>query len=133
MSQMFDDSFWGQDASVYVPDVDISEDDKQIKIVADVPGYDPEDIDITLDDNVLTLEGSMTEESESKDEDKENRRWYRKETASGHFFEQFRLPPYADESGIKCKAKNGKLTVTVPKKAGEEKRSGGKKLPIQTA
>jgi len=142
MNQMFDESFWdpwklwdsalpafrgGFGQQCFVPSIDISENDKQITVVADIPGYDPEDIEASFNDNVLTLQGKMHEENEEQDEKK---KWYRRECSSGSFYQQFALPSYAEGSGIKCKAKNGKLTVTIPKKA-EKKESSSKKLEIE--
>ncbi len=141
MNQMFDESFWDPwkfwdsalpaiqaNNQMFVPSVDISEDDKQITVVADVPGYDPDDIEVTLDNNVLALQGKMQTEKEEQDKKK---KWYCKQCSSGSFYQKFTLPSYADASSIKCKAKNGKLTVSIPKKA-EEKKLEGKKLPIET-
>lgn len=141
MNQIFDESFWdpwklwdttlpalqgGSSQQFFQPNFNISEDEKEILITADVPGYDAKDIEITLDDNVLTLQGKMQSETEEKDKKK---KWYRKECCSGSFYQSFTLPTYAAAEDIKCKAKNGKLTVSVPKKQLPEKPAG-KKLPI---
>lgn len=142
MNQMFDESFWDPwkfwdsafpsvqsgSSQLFVPSIDISEDAKNITVVADVPGYDSDDIEVTLDENTLTLQGKMQEQKEGQDKDK---KWLCKQCSSGSFYQKFTLPNYADASSIKCKAKNGKLTVTIPKKA-EEKKLEGKKLPIET-
>lgn len=141
MNQMFDESFWdpwklwdsafptvqSSTSQMFVPSIDISEDEKNMTVVADVPGYDADDIDITLDNNVLTLQGKMQAEKEEQDKDK---KWICKQCSSGSFYQRFTLPSYVDSSGIKCKSKNGKLTVTIPKKAKEETIEG-KKLPIE--
>ena len=110
----------------FVPSIDVSENDSEITVVADVPGYDVDDIEVSVDDAVLTIQGSMQHENEDKDE-KET--WHRRECAYGSFYQQFSLPAYADEEGIQCKAKNGKLTVSIPKKE-QEKQQKKKTLPI---
>jgi HSP20 family protein len=141
MNQMFNESFWDPwtlwdtgfpalhedfEKQMFVPRMDISEDDKQIKLSADVPGYDTKDIEVTFDDNILTIQGKM--QTEKKEDDK-NKKWYRRECSCGSFYQQFKLPAYADESGILCKAKNGKLTVTIPIKEVAGK-TGTKQIPI---
>ena len=142
MNQMFDESFWDPwkfwDSALpsiqssfnqmFVPSIDISEDVKNITVVADVPGYDTDDIEVTLNDNVLTLQGKMQEQKDEQDKDK---KWLCKQCSSGSFYQKFTLPSYADAPGIKCKAKNGKLTVVIPKKV-EKNQLTGKKLPIET-
>lgn len=142
MNQMFDESFWdpwkfwdsafptvqsGSD-HMFVPNIDISEDAEHMNVVADVPGYDTDDIEVTLDHNDLTLQGNIQEEKQEHDKDK---KWLCKQCSRGSFYQRFTLPSYVDSSGIKCKAKNGKLTITIPKKA-EEKKPESKKLPIET-
>ena len=125
VNRMFDEPFFGpwdlfgdmsmtpftSTSSRYIPSFDISEDDKQIKVVADVPGYDPNDIKVTLEDGVLTIRGEMKEEKEEKD-----KKWHRKECSCGSFYRQVSLPSSADKEKIKCKAKNGKLKITIQKK-----------------
>jgi HSP20 family protein len=127
MSQFFEESFWDpferlrvnpfhllewqSPVSQYVPGVDMAETDKEIQVIADVPGYDPKDIEVTLENSVLTIKGRMEEDKEEK-----GKKWYHRQCASGNFFQQFHLPAGLDESGVKCKVKHGKLTITIPKK-----------------
>jgi len=142
MNQMFDESFWDPwkfwdnalpenqsgSSQIFIPNIDISEDSNNITIVADVPGYDTGNIEVTLNNNVLTFQGDMQEEKEEQDK---KAQWYCKQCSSGSFYQKFTLPSHADAANIKCKSKNGKLTVIIPKRA-EEKKLEGKKLPIET-
>jgi len=145
MNRLFDESFWdpfdmfgdrslfpntfqGRITTQFIPNIDISETDKEVKVVTDLPGYEPEKIDVQLQDGVLTMSGSMQEEKEEKDK---KEKWYRKECSSGSFYRQFTLPDYIEEDKVKCKFKNGKLTIIVPKKAEAETVKQGKKLEIE--
>jgi HSP20 family protein len=110
----------------YLPAFDVSETAKEVRIVADVPGYDPAKIDVQLDRNMLTIRGSMEEEQEEKD-----RQWIVKRSASGNFEQRLQLPQNIDDKHIKCKAKNGKLTITVPKT--KDGMQSGRRLEIEAA
>lgn len=138
MNQLLEDSFWDpwhswgsalamQDRRSFVPRVDVSEDDKQITVAADIPGYDPKDIDVTVDDSVLTIQGHMHNTAEKEDEKKQ---WYRRECCSGSFQQQFTLPPYSDEQNIRCSIKNGRLSIAIPKKKQSDTPKG-RKLSIE--
>ena len=102
------------DASVatanWSPSVDISEDDKAFTLLADIPGVDPDNIDISMEKDVLTIKGERqsvsTEEGES---------FKRVERQSGQFYRRFTLPDSADAEKIEAKSEHGVLTVTIPK------------------
>jgi HSP20 family protein len=102
------------DASVatanWSPSVDISEDDKAFTLLADIPGVDPDNIDISMEKGVLTIKGERqsvsTEEGES---------FKRVERQSGQFYRRFTLPDSADAEKIEAKSEHGVLTVTIPK------------------
>lgn len=106
-----------------LPDIDVSETDKEINVVANIPGFDPKNVKAEIKDNCLIMQGTMEEEKEEK-----GRRWHRQERRSGSFYREIALPS-VDEAKAKCVIKNGTLTVTVPKK--EEAK--GKNLPIEIA
>ena len=114
---------WRSADADILPDIDISETDKEVKVVANIPGYDPKNVKAEIKDNCLIMQGSMEEEKEEK-----GRRWHRQERRSGSFYREIALPS-VDEAKAKCVIKNGALTVTVPKK--EEIK--GKNLPIEIA
>lgn len=144
VNQLFDESLWDPfsmlrggafdafardtfgSAAVFVPNVDVSETGSEIRVVADVPGYDPKHVNVRLEDGVLTIEGAMETEHEEKDE-----RWHRREASRGSFVRRMSLPSGVTEKDVSCAMKNGKLTVTV-RKPSLEKGSGARSLPIAT-
>lgn len=96
--------------SDWVPAVDIKEEPDRFVIHADVPGVDPKDIEVNMENGVLSIKGER--ESESKEE----RKGYKRiERVRGSFFRRFSLPDTADASAISAKSKNGVLEITIPK------------------
>lgn len=91
--------------------VDILEDNEQVVLKAELPGVNPKEVDIRLEDNVLTISGEKKLEHEDK---KEN--YIRVERYYGKFSRAFTLPPYVDASKISAEYKDGILTVTLPKR-----------------
>ncbi|MCZ6717847.1 MAG: Hsp20/alpha crystallin family protein [Gammaproteobacteria bacterium] len=92
------------------PAVDIKEEDNRFVILADVPGIDPKDIEVTMEDGVLTLKGERSTQTE------EEREGYKRiERARGTFYRRFSLPDSADAEGIKAKGKDGVLEIAIPK------------------
>ncbi len=123
----FDELFWDpfmafadmdRRSSAFVPATDIAETEKDIIVTADAPGYDPKQIEVSLENGLLTISGKMQEEAEEK-----GKRWRRRETASGNFLVQFSMPQGVDEEKVTCRTKNGRLTVTIPKSAKSQKRT----------
>lgn len=102
------------DASVatasWAPSVDISENETGFTLRADVPGVDPEAIDISMEKGVLTIKGERKSESA---QDTEN--YHRIERQSGQFYRRFTLPDSADADKIEAKSEHGVLTITIPK------------------
>ena len=96
--------------SAWRPAVDIKEEPNRFVILADLPGVDPKDIEITMDKGVLTIKG---ERSEEKEETKEG--YKRVERMRGTFYRRFSLPDTADAEKISAKSKNGVLEVVIPK------------------
>jgi len=107
----------GLTASDWVPAVDIKEEDQRFVIHADVPGVDPKDIEITMEDGTLTLKGER--KSETQDEHDGYRRV---ERASGQFFRRFTLPDTADAEGVSAHGNNGVLEIIIPKQAKAQPR-----------
>ena len=101
----------------WIPAVDIVEEKERFVLRADVPGVNPEDIDVSMDAGVLTVSGER--HSESVDEDGDVRRT---ERTYGRFFRRFSLPDTADADGITAKSRNGILEVAIPKQAVVESR-----------
>ena len=93
------------------PNVDISETDKEIKLEAELPGLDEKEIEISLQDNVLTVKGEKRHEIERKDHN-----FYFTERSYGSFSRQFSLPASVDENKIDATFNKGVLTITLPKR-----------------
>ena len=107
----------------WYPQVDVSENEKEIKVKADLPGMKQEDIDINIDANVLTIKGERKKEEETKEEN-----YHRSERSYGSFQRLFTLPPNLDTDNAKATFKQGVLTLTIPK---FEKTEKGKKINIE--
>ncbi len=99
------------------PAVDIREEDTRYVIHADLPGVDPKDIDITMEDGVLTIKGQR--QSETRDEQSGYKRI---ERVSGSFYRRFSLPDTAKSDGIEAKGKDGVLEVIIPKQEKAQPR-----------
>jgi HSP20 family protein len=94
----------------WIPAIDIREEEKQFVLFADLPGVDPAQIEVTLDNGVLTIRGRR--ELAERDE----RSGYRRvERVSGEFFRRFGLPDTADSQSVKARYANGVLEVSIPK------------------
>ena len=114
MNRLFNRTVGGEgvstSGSAWTPAVDIFDGDEAIRLRAELPGLTPEDIDIEVDDNVLTLKG----ERRFTDEVQEGR-YYRLERAYGHFQRSVTLPQGVKADEISASFDNGVLTVGVPK------------------
>jgi HSP20 family protein len=93
-----------------VPKVDVSESDKEIQIVAELPGLKQEDVDLSLADDVLTIRGETQESREERE-----KQYHLTERSYGRFERSFQLPDSVDRERIAAKFENGLLTVTLPK------------------
>lgn len=93
------------------PRVDIKEEPEKFVITADLPGVNPKDIEISLENNVLSIKGVRNLERNVK---KEN--YSRIERFSGSFYRQFTLPDHINSEHIKASGKHGILEIIVPKK-----------------
>ena len=96
--------------SEWTPLVDITEDDKEYLIKAELPEIKKEDVKLTVQDNVLAISGERKYEKEEKDE-----KYHRVERAYGRFSRSFTLPEDADGSKVAAEYKDGILTVHLPK------------------
>jgi HSP20 family protein len=94
----------------WTPPVDIQEEEGRFVLRADVPGVKPDDIEVTMENGLLTITGSR---EETQREEKDGYR--RVERVSGRFFRRFTLPDTADSEGISAKCTNGVLEVVIPK------------------
>ena len=120
MNRFFDEAFRVQHGAeedewalggTWAPAVDIFEQGDDIVLKAELPGIDADDVDIRVENNVLTLRGERKFESEVKRED-----CHRVERAYGTFSRSFTLPNVVDTEKIKADYKDGVLQVTLPQK-----------------
>lgn len=92
------------------PAVDIKEEKDRFVILADLPGVDPKDIEVTMENGVLTLKGERASDKEESHEG-----YKRVERIRGTFYRRFSLPDTADADRIEATGKNGVLEITLPK------------------
>ena len=102
----------GWTRSDWAPAVDIVEDTNGYAITAELPQVNKEDVDVTVENGVLTIKGERKFERKEEDKDK---KYHRVERAYGTFVRSFRVPTDADGTKIKAAYKDGVLTVTLPK------------------
>jgi HSP20 family protein len=94
----------------WIPAMDLVETDADFVLRADLPGLSEEDVNIELEDNVLTVSGERTGEHEERKEG-----YYRVERSSGSFSRSLTLPEGVDPEGIKASFDRGVLEVRIPK------------------
>jgi HSP20 family protein len=107
------------------PSVDVTENDKEVTVTAEIPGLDEKDIEVVLSDDLLTIKGEKREEQEEKKKD-----YYVMERRYGSFQRSFRLPDTVDRDKIDASFVNGLLTIHAPK-IGKAKKAA-KKIAIKT-
>jgi len=118
IKQVFD-RFFGQEdtdssavvTAQWVPRVDIKEEAERFVIYADLPGIDPQDIEVQMDKGILSIKGQRQGESTAETE-----RYSRVERRYGSFHRRFALPDSADADGISASGRNGVLEIAIPKK-----------------
>lgn len=133
MNRLFDDFFGGfglaparsleTQLERFSPRLDISENEREIRVTAELPGMDEKDIQVTLDGNVLTISGEKKEEREDK-----GRHTYRLERSYGTFRRSIPLSAEVNENKVKATFKKGVLSLALPKV--EDARAGRKRIPI---
>jgi HSP20 family protein len=115
MDRLFDRAFetrWDELPALgdWAPSMDISETKDSLVVKVEVPGMDEKDIQISLQENLLTVKGEKHQEKEEKEE-----RYHRIERSYGAFARSVRMPVAVDASRVTATFKNGLLTVTLPK------------------
>jgi HSP20 family protein len=127
MDRLFD-RFWEGDfpqlpaLGEWAPALDVSETKDAVLVKAEVPGMESKDIQLSLQEQVLTIKGEKKQEKEEKDE-----HYYRSERSYGAFARAVRLPTPVDGSKVTATFKNGVLSVTLPKAAAAK----GTMIPIK--
>ncbi|MBA4405901.1 heat-shock protein Hsp20 [bacterium] len=94
----------------FYPRIDISEDKNNINVTAEIPGVKKENIKITLQDNILTVEGEKKKDSEQKENN-----FYRSERMFGSFKRCFTLPEEVDSESVDAKFEDGMLHIQMKK------------------
>ena len=119
MSRLFDDRLYKAGESVgWTPACDIYEDDETVSLRFELAGVDPKSVDIRFENGVMTVRGERKLEKEDRRDD-----YHRVELSYGTFTRSFSLPATVDPEKIRADAKDGILTVTLPKKAEAKPRA----------
>jgi HSP20 family protein len=90
--------------------VDVAEDEKEYRINIEIPGMEEKDIELTVEDNCLIVQGEKRQSKEQKDEN-----WVRMESSYGNFYRSIPLRTEIDEDRVDAKYKNGVLKIKAPK------------------
>lgn len=119
--------FHGVDArlSAFTPSVNVSETDHEVKVTAELPGLEEKDIEVTLDDNAVTIKGEKNEEHEDKTEHS-----YHMERSYGAFHRIIPLPTQVHGDQARASFKKGVLAITLPKVASA--KAAGRKIQIKS-
>lgn len=129
ISRLFDSPLFdlGRDVSTvetsqWVPAVDIREEQGRFLVEADVPGVSPEDIDVTMENGVLSIRGERKHEAVS-----EKGGVRRVERSQGMFYRRFSLPDSADPDAIKARGSNGVLIIEI----GKRETALPRRIPVE--
>lgn len=95
----------------WIPPVDIVEEKDRITLTAELPGFQPDEVEVQMEGGVLTLKGERKFE-----EEKEGRSYHRVERSYGQFVRSFTLPNNVDRESIKASFNDGVLTIALPKR-----------------
>lgn len=116
--------FGGFQPGVWAPQIEIVQQPNAVLVRADLPGLRPEDVDVSVEDGMLTLSGERKQEQREEGEG-----FVRTERSYGQFFRSIPLPDGADEEKVNASFKNGVLEINVPVTG----RQGGRKIKVQGA
>jgi len=94
----------------FSPRIDVTEDEKNIHVTAEIPGVKKENLKITLQDNILTIEGEK-----KKEEEKKEKNYYRSERVFGSFKRSFTLPVEVNSEKVDAKFEDGTLNISIQK------------------
>jgi len=108
----------------FSPRVDVEETDGEIRVTAELPGVDEKDLEVHVQDDVLTLKGEKHEEREDR-----GRGW--RERSYGSFYRTIQLPGEVDADKVTAAYKKGILTIRLPKTATARER--GRRIPVTAA
>ncbi|MDN8618087.1 Hsp20/alpha crystallin family protein [Variovorax ginsengisoli] len=100
--------------NIVAPRMDVSEDDQAFKVTAEMPGARPDDVEVIVDDDVLTIRAERMQERDTN-----RRNYHLVERSVGVFQRSLRLPAPVDASKVQASFDNGVLTVTIPKDSSQ--------------
>jgi len=110
--------------TAWMPQIEVARNAHSLKVRVDLPGLDPDDINVTTEDGMLIVSGERSQESREEEEG-----YIRSERRYGQFYRSIPLPEGADESKINATFDKGVLEVTVPL-SGEQR--SGRRIPISS-
>jgi HSP20 family protein len=135
MNRMFDEflgdwgaqlpALWREPWTSFSPRVDVTETEEEVRVEAELPGLDAEDIDVSLSRNVLTISGEKKHEKEEREKG-----YYRSERTYGAFKRSLTLPEAVDFNRANATFEKGVLTIAFPKTAQAQER---KKIEVKTS
>jgi HSP20 family protein len=108
------------------PSIDVTEADKEIEITAELPGLERQDVEISLEDNVLTIRGEKKMPAHTDDR---NKNYHITERSYGIFYRAFQLPVGIDPASVEATISNGVLKIKIPKPA----HTDAKKIEVKEA
>jgi HSP20 family protein len=134
MNRLFEDFFRGFPVAPFAgegafgaiaPRVDVSETDSEYEVTAELPGLEDKDVEVLLNDNVLTIRGEKKFEREEKRKD-----YHLSERSFGSFRRSVPLPAEVQEDKVEARFKNGVLTVRLPK--SQQAASQAKRISVKS-
>jgi HSP20 family protein len=106
----------------WVPAVDVREFADRFQLLIDLPGVDPKEVEITLDNGVLTVAGVRRDEKEVQNQGQEEPQQQRNERRLGRFYRRFILPDTVDADNVNAVGRNGVLEIEIAKHARAQPR-----------
>jgi len=117
-------SGFGRAAAVKYPPVNVFTSEEDVVVTSELPGVNPEDVDLTITGDVLTLKGTRR-----RQEIGEGQTWHRRERGYGDFYRTIQLPYNVDSAKVEAKYNKGILRITLPRAEADKPR----KISVKTA
>lgn len=135
IDSLFDDFFRGFDRfpslpfkegklADFSPKINVSENDEEIEVTAEVPGMDQNEVEVNLRNDMLTIKGEKKQEKEEKDKE-----YYHVERSYGSFYRSLQLPCEVEEDKVKASFKKGVLKINLPK--SKEAKENVRKIEVK--
>lgn len=109
--------------------IDLYDEGEKLIVKAPLPGANPEQVRLHIENGILTIEADLSEQKEEKDGDTNGHRWYYREMWTGKVGRQLRLPTTVDADKVEASFTNGMLTLTLPKTSAAR----GRQIPVKAA